>query len=114
MSHRTISVLLIEDESEYAGLLNDMLNTSADAHFTPKHVSNLTAGFQQLALNPYDVVLLDLHLPDSDGEDSFTRISQKAPHVPIIIITSLDDRTFAASAVRMGVQDYLIKGKVNR
>lgn len=114
MRHRTISVLLIEDESEYAELLIDMLNTSSDAQFIPKHVTNLTAAFQQIAANPYDIVLLDLHLPDSDGEDSFTRISQKAPQVPIIIITSRDDRDFAESAVRMGVQDYLLKGKVNR
>jgi signal transduction histidine kinase len=114
MRQRTISILLVEDEAEYAELLIDMLNTSSDAQFIPTHVTNLTAAVQRLAENMYDIVLLDLHLPDSDGDEGFTRLSQKAPQVPIIIITSHDDREFAESAVRMGVQDYLLKGKVNR
>jgi signal transduction histidine kinase len=114
MSQRTIPVLLVEDDVEYADLLIDMLKGSTDAAFVMTHCTTLAAGVQRLGSTAPHVVLLDLHLPDSEEEDTYTTITQHAPQLPIIIITSHDDRDFAERAVRMGVQDYLIKGKVNR
>jgi signal transduction histidine kinase len=114
MDERTLRVLLIEDDPEYAALLIDMLATSQDAQFVTQHAPNLTHGLRLLAGASYDIVLLDLQLPDSEGEDTYTRVYQRAPTVPIVITTSIDDKQKATAAVRYGVQDYLIKGKVNR
>ncbi|MEE8413321.1 MAG: cytochrome b5 domain-containing protein, partial [Dehalococcoidales bacterium] len=67
-----------------------------------------------LGENKYDIVLLDLGLPDSPQSSvSFTRVQSAAPTHPIIILTGLDDETFAVTTVRRGAQDYLIKGRID-
>jgi DNA-binding NtrC family response regulator len=66
-----------------------------------------------LAAGDIDIVLLDLSLPDSLGLDTFTRVYDKAPCLPIIVLTGLDDEELAAKAVREGAQDYIIKGQVD-
>jgi signal transduction histidine kinase len=114
MADRAFTVLLIEDDIEYAELLMDMLATTTDAQFTAHHAPTLTQGLRYLASAAYDVLLLDLNLPDSANEDTYTAAHQQAPTVPIIVITSIDSHEMATTAVRYGVQDYLIKGKVNR
>ncbi len=58
------------------------------------------------------LVLLDLNLPDSHGAETFRKIRQKAPNVPVVILSGQDDEALALKAVHMGVQDYLIKGDV--
>jgi len=60
------------------------------------------------------VILLDLSLPDSNPEelDSFDRIHEAAPGVPIIVMTGMADQEIASRAVRLGAQDYLVKGEV--
>ena len=64
--------------------------------------------------NRFDAVLLDLGLPDSpDRSASFTLVQTAAPNLPIVILTGLDDETFAVTSVRRGAQDYLVKGKID-
>jgi signal transduction histidine kinase len=58
------------------------------------------------------LVLLDLNLPDSHGAETFRRIMQKAPNVPVVILSGQDDEALAIKAVHMGVQDYLVKGDI--
>jgi len=58
------------------------------------------------------LVLLDLNLPDSHGAETFRRIRQKAPNVPVVILSGQDDEALAIKAVHMGVQDYLVKSDV--
>lgn len=60
-----------------------------------------------------DVILLDLSLPDSQGLDTFIRMHTKAPEVPIVVLTGLDDETISVQAMQAGAQDYLIKGQVD-
>jgi DNA-binding NarL/FixJ family response regulator len=59
-----------------------------------------------------DVVLLDLSLPDSQGLDTFVKMHAHAPDMPIVVLSALDDEALAASAVRDGAQDYLVKGEM--
>lgn len=75
------------------------------------HVQRLSAALEYLATASFDVVLLDLSLPDSQGMEGIVAIKQKAPLVPVIVLTGLNNRALAISALRHGVQDYLIKGK---
>jgi DNA-binding response OmpR family regulator len=65
----------------------------------------------QLKTANYDVVVLDLSLPDGFGVDTVARLLAEAPTAPIVVLTGLDDDRSAVDAVRSGAQDYLVKGK---
>ena len=104
------SVLLIEDSPSDADLLAISLEDIASASFTIDTVETLADGLQQLSINKYDVVLLDLNLPDSFGIETCVRIHDHSSSIPIIVLTGLDDEEKALEAVKVGAQDYLVKG----
>ena len=66
-----------------------------------------------LAERPFDIVLADLSLPDSQGLATFERVQAAAPDEPIVVLTGLDDEEVALKAMRTGAQDYLVKGRMN-
>lgn len=103
-----IRALLIEDNPSDAFLLQETLDTcNVEIHW----VERLSDGLTKLAAESFGVVLLDLSLPDSKDLDSLKKIRHAFPHIPIVILTGLDDRAFAIEAVKSGAQDYLVKGK---
>src|SRR5258708_20029246 len=59
------------------------------------------------------LVLLDLSLPDSQGLETFSRVSTHSPNVPIIVLTGNADQTLALNSVKAGAQDFLVKGRIN-
>jgi signal transduction histidine kinase len=73
-------------------------------------VNRLNAGIERCDHGSFDVVLLDLGLPDSQGFATVATMRAAVPHVPIIVLTGLDDLDLAVRAVREGAQDYLVKG----
>ena len=73
----------------------------------------LGAALAKLDSGTFDVVMLDLSLPDADGLNTLVRTHEHAPSVPIVVLTRLDDEALAIRAVREGAQDYLVKGQVN-
>lgn len=105
-------LLLIEDHEGYARILGKRLSSSPPAAFEIVHAHNLQAGFDCLAQQRFDVILVDLHLPDSQGLETFKRLHAHAPDIPIVILTALDDKHLGLQAVRGGAQDYLIKGQI--
>ena len=66
-----------------------------------------------MAKEPPSVVLLDLNLPDSHGADTFRKVLEKAPGVPVVILSGQDDEALAMKALHQGVQDYLVKGDIS-
>ena len=58
----------------------------------------------------YDVILLDLGLPDAQGLEAIRRIRAAASRAPLVVLTGHDDDTMAVRALQEGAQDYLIKG----
>ena len=110
---KPVHVLLIEDSPEEAELIQVMLAQSRREVLQVHHVSRLADGLARLGSHPTDVVLLDFSLPDSSGLVSFERARKIAPHVPIVILTNLDDEEMALAAVREGAQDYLVKRQVD-
>jgi signal transduction histidine kinase/DNA-binding response OmpR family regulator len=110
-SNKPIKVLLVEDNPGDARLLQEML--AEKASFDLERVVRLSAGLEQLAAGEIDVVLLDLSLPDSRGFDTFAQVQAKAPQVPIVVLSGLDDKALAVKAVREGAQDYLVKGQID-
>ncbi len=113
MSEQTIRVLLVEDDPDDAFLINEMLGEAERVEFDLDHVQRLDSAIESLSDNEYDVGLLDLTLPDSVGIDTFYELNKNAPHVPIVVLTGLNDEKVGMEAMRAGAQDYLIKGEVN-
>ena len=74
-------------------------------------METLAEGKERLEKEDFNVLVLDLGLPDSQGIETFLRMKNSAPSVPIVVMSGLDDETLAMQAVRGGAQDYLLKGK---
>jgi phosphoserine phosphatase RsbU/P len=110
---RRIRVLLIEDNPGDARLIEMMLAEADGDSFELRHADRLEHGLQELGSGSIDIVLSDLSVPDSHGLETFQRLHARAPHVPIIVLSGLNDTTVALNAVHQGAQDYLIKGEVD-
>src|SRR5512135_3126389 len=106
-----LKVLLIEDNTLDARLIQIMLAESGAGLFELERVDRLAAGVTRLAGGDIGMVLLDLSLPDSHGLRTFTRLRAQVPHIPIIVMSGLDDQNIAVEAVHEGAQDYLVKGQ---
>jgi predicted heme/steroid binding protein/CheY-like chemotaxis protein len=109
----SIRILLIEDNPGDARLVKEYLADYKNALFTLEWKDTLAGGLKSLSEGQFDVILLDLGLPDSQRSASFTRTQSAAPSLPIVVLTGLDDETFAGTTVRRGAQDYLVKGKID-
>jgi signal transduction histidine kinase len=102
-----MSVLLLEDLPIYITLVKRLLALNG---IMVEHASTLTQAIEIAQRTPFDAVLLDLGLPDSQGISTFTRFQSYFPNLPIIIFSNLEDETLAARAVQLGAQDYITKG----
>ncbi len=108
-----IKVLLIEDNPGDARLIQMMIEEVDGGLFAIEHVDRLGEALERLAVGDIGLVLSDLSLPDSVGLATFSQLHTHAPHVPIIVLSGLNDTTLAVQAVHEGAQDYLIKGQVD-
>ncbi len=113
MRETPIKVLLIEDEPRDARLIREMLAEVTTPPIYLIWVDRLVTGLKSLATDGFDVVVLDLVLPDSQGLTTFVRTRARAPQVPIIVLTEVGDEAVAVKAVREGAQDYLVKGHID-
>ncbi|HEY9870328.1 MAG TPA: response regulator [Candidatus Obscuribacterales bacterium] len=112
MGQKSIKLLLIEDSRAQIRLLEQMLAEVKGARFEIECAEKLSDGLSYLSKNSFDVVLLDLSLPDASGLDTLVSVHCQHPHVPIVVLTGLDDESVAMEAVKLGAQDYLLKGQV--
>ena len=106
-----IEVLLVEDCPGHAELVKSTLAFSRPAIFIITWVSCLKDAFTEIQSHKYNVILLDLSLPDTDGVNTVKRTCEIAQDIPIIVLTSLDDENIAIDMLKEGAQDYLVKGK---
>ena len=115
MEARETRVLVVEDNQGDAGLVRFALRaeSGADHSFKAEQVIRLHDALQSLKEKPFDLVLLDLTLPDAQGLDTLARVREAAPDLPIVIMTGLNDESMAVEALRRGAQDYLVKGQAD-
>lgn len=106
-------ILLIEDDPGDVRLIREILSEEGTCTFNLEISSSLSDGMNKLSQHQYDVVLLDLNLPDSTGISTLKEIKNKFDRIPIIILTGLPDEDLESSAILRGVQDYLVKGKID-
>ena len=104
-----IKVLLIEDNRLEARQTQHRLRAAGDDAFEVEWVETLHLGIERLARCGFDIVLLDLNLPDSCGLETFTRLHDLGLQVPIVVLTGEFDDTIGPSAIEHGAQDYLVK-----
>ena len=106
-----VGVLLVEDDDGDALLVDDLLSEALPGARISRGrtfgdaLAELDAGI--------DCVLLDLQLPDTEGLDTVVRFRTRAPEIPLIVLTGLDDEAAGIAAVDAGAQDYLVKGSVD-
>src|SRR5574337_309879 len=108
-----LTILLIEDDPGDAQLVRTLLVRAPGPRCRLEVCDRLAQGIERLGRGGVDLVLLDFSLPDGLGLDSFRRLRQRHPEVPIIVLTSLDDDALALRAVAEGAQDYLVKSAVD-
>lgn len=113
MAEAPVNVLLVEDGPDDALLIQPLLGHVADQKFNVECYELLSEALERVSRGGIDVVLLDLSLPDSKGITTVMKVRAKASHVPIIVLTGLDDEMVGTQAVREGAQDYLVKGRVD-
>lgn len=109
MKDQTTHVLLIEDNPGDADLVRLRL-VESHPNARVECVHRLSDALASLAGELPSLVLLDLNLPDSRGADTFRKVLENAPNVPVVVLSGQDDEVLASKAVTQGVQDYLIKG----
>jgi signal transduction histidine kinase len=108
-----IAILLVEDNPADADLIQEILEDADETQWTLFHVERLKDALQSLQEQHFDVVLLDLSLPDKQGLPTIAQTHEAAPDLPIVVLTGLNDKVIALEALRQGAQDYLIKGKID-
>ncbi len=100
----------MEDNPGDARLAQELLAEVGVARSDVIHASSLAEAEKCLGDAAFDVVLLDLSLPDGQGTESVGRIQSGNPMLPVVVLSGLDDETVALEAVQKGAQDYLVKG----
>ncbi|MCB5190957.1 EAL domain-containing protein [Methylobacillus arboreus] len=103
-------VLIISACQEDVTVLKHALGKAEDDAFIFKCVGSLSQAVSDIQSHGVDAILVDMHLPDSDGIETFDKLFELAPQTPIIVLCASDDEALAAEAVQHGAQSYLAKG----
>ena len=107
-----IKVLLVEDDRVDALSVQKTLTVQKDSPFSIEHASRLTEAIEHLDKAHFDVILLDLGLPESIGLETLIQMREQAPHVPIVVLTG-EGESLSIESLKHGAQDYLVKGHIN-
>jgi diguanylate cyclase (GGDEF)-like protein len=107
-----MKILVVEDDpQDFAYYEASLSDVAVDYRLTP--CVRVSEAEEHLRQHDFDVILCDLHLPDSNGFETFEKLKRAAPETPIVIMSGYDDRNLAAEIVKAGAQDYLVKSKVS-
>jgi signal transduction histidine kinase len=110
----SLRVLLVEDNGGDADLIAELLSRDACCDMEITCVVRLAEALRCVASARYDIVLLDLGLPDSTGLDTLRAMRREAVRLPIIVLTGNNDEQTGLAAIREGAQDFLVKGEAGR
>jgi PAS domain S-box-containing protein len=122
METQLLKVLLVEDNLKEAELFKELLSEARGTHFDLTHLQRLEETLTLLEQESFNVILMDLSLPDSQGLETIARVRSAlersatrslAPLTPIVVLTGINDEDLAVQAIRSGAQDYLLKGQVD-
>ena len=106
------TVLLIESDTEESRLIGKMFGNQGRYSFELTYAGSMQEGESYLADHAVDVVLLDLEMPGTVGQEAVRRIRKAAPRVSIVLLTAPERESAAILAMQEGAQDYLVKGQI--
>ena len=112
-NEKIIRIILVEDNPGDAIIIQEMLKEIYDNQFDLHRFQRVDEGLKHLN-EDFDIMLLDLNLPDSQGIETFNTMNNHAPELPIIILTGLIDEELAINIVSEGALDYLVKGQIDK
>jgi phosphoserine phosphatase RsbU/P len=112
MDEQRVRILLVEDDPDDVYIMQNLLGDRWHGPFELVNVELLSAAIERCQEERFDVVLLDLGLPDSNGLETFFSIYAHAGEVPIVVLSGYNDERAAVKAVQSGAQDYLVKGQL--
>ncbi|HEY9596586.1 MAG TPA: hybrid sensor histidine kinase/response regulator [Cyanophyceae cyanobacterium] len=113
MNELLIHALLVEDSPSDAELFHRVFLRAGSGKWSLARVERLGKAIEICQERTFDIALLDLRLPDSDGLDTVAQFCAAIPDVPVVILTVFDDEELALQAMSKGAQDYLVKDQVN-
>src|SRR5437660_4443263 len=113
MSQERLKVLLIEHDQGFSRQVGEMLGQARDLGAELQPEPDLNSGLSALRGDHFDVVVLDMSVPDGAGLANVPLLKAEAPRLPIIVAGDADDETVALEAVHAGAQDYLVKSQLN-
>lgn len=106
-----LKLLLVEDNPSDAALFSKALAGSNSAAFEIRHETTLAKGLEACAANKFDIIVLDLSLPDSDGVATLEGMIKQPLGIPVIVLTGSDNEAMGIQAMRLGAEEYLVKGE---
>ncbi len=106
---KQIDVILVDDNPSDVALINSYLSKSSNEQFSLTSFARINDAIDELTKNSYNIMLLDLSLPDGSGIRILNKAHQVVPDMPIIIITNEEDDELALKAVKSGAQDFIVK-----
>lgn len=115
MNSEKIDILMVDDDPGAYRLVKLILDESPKpVKFIVKSVGTMAEALDVLAGRSFDLVMLDLGLPDSNGVQTVEKVYHAYPHIPIVVLTGLADEEAGIQAIKKGASDYLVKGKFFR
>jgi PAS domain S-box-containing protein len=108
-----LRVLLVEDNPSDALVIRTLLTSGEQTRTLVAHAGTRQEALDLLADAAFDIILLDLFLPDARNLEALEGVRRHSPGVPVVVLTARDDEEVAAQAVRAGAQDYLCKGRID-
>ena len=112
MNWRDIKILVVEDDPHYIEFIADLISQSQTGIRHIRHATTVRKALESLDSEHFDVALLDLHLPDSMGLETLRRVREKAPSLPIVVLTAQQENDYEEKALKAGAQEYLLKEEV--
>lgn len=109
-----MNILLIEDNKADVRLIEELLKKSPGLLYDLESYNRLSEGLDRLEKKQFNIILLDLTLPDSDKQSTLENLIDLTSKIPIIVLTGLDDKEIALNSLKKGFQDYLVKGEINQ
>lgn len=110
---RTINVLMVEDDPDDFYLLSRMLQADNKKLYNISHAHNLVECLEGLRQRPFDILLLDLCLSDSQGMATLETVVKAGIGLPTIVLTGIDNQDLGEEAIKLGAEDYLPKSEVS-
>jgi sigma-B regulation protein RsbU (phosphoserine phosphatase) len=112
MSQERLNILLIEHDPSFTRTVGEMIGQARELTADVCSAPGLREGFSAINGKHFDLVMLDVALPDGAGLANISLLKAEAPRLPIIAAGDADNETVAVEAVQAGAQDYLVKGQL--